>query len=166
MKKQICRFALLGICSLFFVANGGCAFVDNRIELPYTECTSGYRGTGDIEIEKPQTSLPQKDGLTVVGYVRNGFQMHTADVLATNNVGDWIVLALSKELGAAGYEVHPVSGLSNSSIGLRVNDVKVLADIEQFRLVAKVGYNVDVIDGNQHRQSISASGEGVHLPVP
>jgi hypothetical protein len=41
----------------------------------------------------------------VVGYVRNGFYMHTADVETDDDVGAWITAALTTELRRAGIAV-------------------------------------------------------------
>jgi len=141
----------------------GCAFVDNRVELPYKPCVTGYQGAGELEIEKPGSSLPEKEGLEVVGYVRNGYGMHTADVLAINDVADWIVLALSKELEAAGYEVHAVFELSGRCPGLRITIGQVLADIKSHRLVANVEYTIKVIDQGQTHHTIHAKAEGTYM---
>ena len=52
---------------------------------------------GDVEDKRTVTHR--------VGNVRNGFGMDTADVVATNNVRDWVVEALQWELNNAGYSV-------------------------------------------------------------
>ena len=147
---------------LFLIASlsGGCAFVDQRIDLPYAQLVSGCNGKGVIEIEKPQVSLLQKDGLTIVGYVRNGFMMHTADVLATNDVGDWVVLALSKELKAAGYQVRTVSALSGSNVGVRINIKKVFADMVYSGINAQVNYVLTLSKDRRVIRGIRAGGRG------
>jgi uncharacterized lipoprotein YajG len=45
---------------------------------------------------------------SVVGTVRNGFGMRTADVVATKDVSEWVTSAVGSELRANGYKV--VSG--------------------------------------------------------
>jgi hypothetical protein len=46
----------------------------------------------------------ERDG-SPVGEVRNGFGMHTADVLADTDVAVWVSKAIAHDLAAAGYKV-------------------------------------------------------------
>jgi hypothetical protein len=159
IRRGVAIFVLAIGCGL----SQGCAFVDNTIELSYEPSVSGYKGTATIEIVKPNLSLVKKKGMAVVGYVRNGYQHHTADVLTTTDVADWIVLALSKELQGAGYDVRTVSALSRSHIGLKTDVEHLLADIESFRLTATVRLVISVYDGDELLNRITAGGEGSWL---
>lgn len=50
----------------------------------------------------------ERNDKSVVGTVRNGFGMRTADVIPTNSVSDWVTQAVGTELRSNGYKV--VSG--------------------------------------------------------
>jgi Short C-terminal domain len=50
----------------------------------------------------------------MIGEVRNGYGMHTADVIADNSVAEWLTNAVTMELEKAGYKVI-ISDKNNSS---------------------------------------------------
>ena len=62
----------------------------------------------------------------VVGTVRNGFGMRTADVISTNQVDDWVTQALKTELQNNGYSVHITSGDDSSKAANAVVSGEVL----------------------------------------
>lgn len=64
--------------------------------------------------------IDRRSDPTVVGEVRNGWGLHTADVVAVNSVPKWVSESISKELEAAGYTVSltEVSVLPSSSLSL------------------------------------------------
>jgi hypothetical protein len=49
--------------------------------------------------------IDQRADKKVVGTVRNGFGMRTAEVIPTNNVADWVMQAMKMELQNSGYVV-------------------------------------------------------------
>ena len=56
--------------------------------------------------------IDQRDDKKVVGTVRNGFGMRTADVIPTNSVPEWVMQAMKVELQNSGYVV--TTGTSGS----------------------------------------------------
>jgi hypothetical protein len=52
----------------------------------------------------------QRTDKKVVGTMRNGFGMRTADVVALNSVPDWVAQAITIELENSGYSVVTVTG--------------------------------------------------------
>ena len=52
----------------------------------------------------------QRTDKKVVGTMRNGFGMRTADVVAMNSVPDWVAQAIKMELEDSGYSVATVAG--------------------------------------------------------
>ena len=165
MRNSVAKYMCMFLLCLVVMMVSGCAFMDARIDLPYQQCIQGYAETGTVEIEKPVYSLPQKDSYTVVGYIRNGIMIHTADVLTDNNVGDWIVYALRTELEASGYVVRLTQQLSPNSkaIGIKINISRVFADVEGFCVVAHVEYTLDIQECYKPPRAVAAHGTGSYM---
>src|SRR5512139_2238412 len=70
----------------------------------------------------------QRQDKTLVGTVRNGFGMRTADVIATNSVPEWVSEALTSELHNTGYTVTTRSEGSRSLAVLSGDIVNVFCD--------------------------------------
>lgn len=113
------RFLLLGI--LVLLGPLGCAFGNRHVTLAYPP--EQPKGTGQATASAaPRTLVGQRIVLVVfldqrstkqaIGSVHNGFGMHTADVIAANDVADWVTSALKTELEKVGFEVirAPVAG--------------------------------------------------------
>jgi Uncharacterized lipoprotein len=49
--------------------------------------------------------IDERSNKSVIGEVRNGWGMHTADVVVENNVSTWLTNAIRMELEKAGYKV-------------------------------------------------------------
>lgn len=92
---------------------GGCAFGDRKVPLTYppgqnivqrnaAQALAPAPNAQNVVLLAFIDQRPQKDR---IGEVRNGFGMHTADVLAENNVADWVTLATEVELKKAGFKV-------------------------------------------------------------
>lgn len=101
----------------------GCAFGERHAELGYppengggvvstAEAAPAAGGRGTVYIGALQDIRPDKK---VVGHVRNGFGMKTAEVVAQRDVPDWIRGALAAELEAAGYRVVDGAGPADSA---------------------------------------------------
>jgi hypothetical protein len=100
----------MGFCVLA-ASLSGCAFGDRHVALNYPPPASESspaprlaptlaRGTTIII-----SRFSDERGNTPVGEVRNGWGMHTADVLTETDVGTWVMRALAHDLAAAGYTV-------------------------------------------------------------
>jgi len=81
----------------------GCAFGTRHPMLAYTAITP-VKAPNNISINVVQfnDSRPDKN---IIGNVRNGWGMKTADVITDTNIADWITNALKAELKNAGYNV-------------------------------------------------------------
>lgn len=87
-----------------------CAFVDQTVNLDYTPQGYAPKGSGEVVTGAPQSAFINEvnaKGQLVVGTVRNGFNMKTADVIADQDPAEWISNALAEELKLAGYTVVP-----------------------------------------------------------
>lgn len=120
--------AIRGGCFLFVAAAlAGCAFGTRQATLTYPPAESGaavQQTAVSNAVTKNTTIVLNKFGdertdKSVVGTVRNGFGMRTADVVATKDVSEWVTKAVGTELRANGYRVV-------SSSPENINDPKVV----------------------------------------
>ena len=110
IKSQVLKFFLL----IHFLLFSGCAFVDQEVRLTYNPVGITSGGKGPISISRPENQTLGKNskGLFVIGTVRNGYGMRTADTVTPDSPADWVVLALKTELSRAGFEVQLVEAVS------------------------------------------------------
>lgn len=129
MTKTAAKILL--ICTALLVL-ANCAFVDQKVDLSYEKVVNARGGSGEVFIAKPKNShnLNRKpSGDWIIGTVKNTYGMKTADVITSNDIGDWIVSALMQELTFAGYSVKPVTELPNDvSKGIDLTVLKVFVD--------------------------------------
>lgn len=90
--------------------------MDQDVGLTYTPAVNETGGNGALSIARPDTVSVHKNnkGQYVIGTVRNGWGMKTADTVTNDSPAGWIALALKTELDWAGYDVTLVESLSNS----------------------------------------------------
>ena len=94
---------LLLACPLVLLV--GCAFGDRHVDLSYPAITverAESLGNGRTVILGPFEDTREE---SIVGEVRNGFGMHTADVVAETPIEEWVREAIRYELESAGYRV-------------------------------------------------------------
>jgi hypothetical protein len=60
---------------------------------------------------KMDTSLQRKETSYIIGTVRNGYGIKTADAVTSDRIDDWVASAFSGELGRAGYAVRRLEAL-------------------------------------------------------
>src|SRR5574343_311680 len=119
------RNAIRSGCFLFVaVALAGCAFGTRQASLTYPPAAVEQAAVSGAVTKKTTIVLnkfgDERSDKSVVGTVRNGFGMSTADVVATTDVSDWVTKAVGTELWANGYRC--VSGSPET-----FNDTKVVA---------------------------------------
>jgi hypothetical protein len=107
--RSLARLACLGALLML----GACAFGDRKVTLAYQPqaeappASATPAGTG-APANVMLVLLPFKDerpSKKIVGEVRNGWGMHTADVVAENDVAAWLTDGLRLELQKAGYRI-------------------------------------------------------------
>lgn len=106
MKRTLILCLLLSLCS--------CAFGNRHVTLNYMD--NGKTVTPQPQNGKVIVMFPfvdQRANRSMIGEVRNGYGMHTADVIADNSVAEWITNAVKMELEKAGYKVI-ISDRNNS----------------------------------------------------
>ena len=155
------RFATILGCISFLA---GCAFGTRQPTLIYPPAAE--TGAAPVAAAKPAPKnvqivlnafVDQRSDKKVVGTVRNGFGMRTADVIPTNSVPDWVTQALKTELQNNGYIVG--DGAKGPSAVISGEILNVFCDMYfsytgQVSLLAKVSRDgKDVLNRNY-------SGEG------
>lgn len=72
----------------------------------YREMESDEEERWDDDLEQIKATTSKED-YVVVGWVRNGFGMHTADVLSVNSPAEWLAQVLALELEGQGARIVP-----------------------------------------------------------
>lgn len=115
MVSHFKMISLLVMCSTFFLISA-CAFGTRNVTLVYPpEKASQESGPKSAEASTSSPSIgksiillqftDQRVDKRVIGEVRNGWGMRTADVVAENDVSEWITQALRMEMEKAGHKV-------------------------------------------------------------
>ena len=116
---------------------GGCAFGTREAMLRYPPQSEGgaipaAQAAAAPEFKKTKILLvtfnDQRQDKRVVGAVRNGFGMHTADVVALNDVQEWVSEAVKRELNNAGYAVTTQPAGSQSLATLSGDIIEVFCE--------------------------------------
>jgi hypothetical protein len=104
----------------------------------------------------------QRSDKKVVGTVRNAFGMHTADVIPTNSVPDWVQQAIKTELQNNGYTVSSGATADNSSgqnVVVSGEILNVFCDM-YFSYTGQVSLIARVSKGGKELLNKHYSGEG------
>ncbi len=98
MNKKYLPIVLLPVIAL-----AGCAFGTRHPLLDYKPLakSAGPRNIA-VYVENFKDERTEKN---VIGHVRNGWGIKTADVVTDTNISEWITNALKSELGNSGYVV-------------------------------------------------------------
>jgi hypothetical protein len=112
MKRKPSGLLVIGL-----LAAAGCAFGDHSIHL-HRDAPVGepqvFRGIS-IDLEEPEDLRPEPHA--IVGAVRSGVGVKTADIWTDDDVRSWIRESMAQELGQAGFLIVPPG---KSGFGLRV----------------------------------------------
>jgi hypothetical protein len=110
------RFTTTLIAAIFLA---GCAFGTRNATLNYPpKAESGVISAAQAATKPAPKNVQivlgafsdQRTDKKVVGTMRNGFGMRTADVVAMNSVPDWVSQAMKVELENSGYSVVTAAG--------------------------------------------------------
>lgn len=126
-KLRVVQVVLLG---LLISSLCSCAFGNRHVTLnypPQKQSESGGLAVAEAAVQSNGKSIvllqfvDQRSNKSVIGEVRNGYGMHTADVVVENDVSVWLTNAVRMELEKSGYKVTLTSNkndaLSNVVIG-------------------------------------------------
>lgn len=118
------RFALCLVLLVVTAGAGGCAFGDRMVTLSYPPqaeegaVSAAHAATAPAQSRGQAVLAPFADGRAksdTIGDVRNAYGMHTADVLASNSVEEWVAKAVSMELEQAGFAITDASSSHETS---------------------------------------------------
>ena len=142
----------------FLLVCGGCAFGNREVMLsPVVADNLPHGAAVRTEVIKvPESEDARGLSPDFIGYVRNGFGIHTADVVASKPVWKWVQDILRENLRAAGYNAVEANGGDD---GLVIASTIVKLDCDMY-MSYKAAVNLSV-SLKQNRQVIfSKSYEG------
>lgn len=157
MNKLLpCAAAILWIP--FLLACGGCAFGKREVALsPVVADNLPPVATVRTEVIKvPESEDARGLSPDFIGYVRNGFGVHTADVVNNKPVRKWVQDILRKNLLAAGYNAVEANGGND---GLVVSSTIVKLDCDMY-MSYKATVNLSVALKQNGQVIFSKSYEG------
>lgn len=94
---------LMAVIGFMAFLLGGCAFGTRRPLLEYRAVTANSQPKNiTIYVERFKDERTEKN---VIGHVRNGWGLKTADVVTDTDISQWVTDALKAELGNGGYIV-------------------------------------------------------------
>lgn len=106
----------------------GCASVDQRVNLAYGRIGNFRGGSGELLIAKPiekDNAFMNLSGALVIGRIKGTGR----EVVTTDSVSDWLMLAFVQELYTAGYNVKTVSELpADVAKGITITVTELKAD--------------------------------------
>jgi len=108
ITSLLCPLVILASC-LTLSGLGGCAIVNQKIELTYARHDLSLVGhSGDITVTRSAPRLAAKniDGAWIIGSLNNVHAVRQADLLSDRSPEEWITDALLQELRQAGYTVN------------------------------------------------------------
>ena len=131
----------------------GCALVDTKVNLNYEapKATSATREAIVLEQPREVHGLDRNDqGRLIVGTVKNGFGVTTADVLTEDSIPKWITEALRAELAALGY---PTMVGGKRSVRVKCEILRVWVDSDpsfwSYGAIGEVDLRIEVHRGHE-----------------
>jgi hypothetical protein len=106
----------------------GCASVDQRVNLAYEKIGNFEGGSGDLLIAKPvekYNAFKIPSGVLVIGKIKDTGR----EIITSDSISDWLMLAFVQELYTAGYNVKTVSELPPDVVkGITITVSEIKAD--------------------------------------
>ena len=169
--KDTIRWIKFWACILVAALLAGCAFGTRQATLIYPPAS----GEGGQPVSQApalreakatrvfvETFRDERSDKNVVGTVRNGFGMRTADVVATNSVPGWVTQAITSELKNEGFVVvDSTPGASSEANGVTVSGdiLNVFCDM-YMSYTGQVSFIAKVNGGNGELLNKHYAGEG------
>lgn len=162
MRPVALRLVLAALAAAPLVS--ACAFGDRHVRLDYppegTERVEAVPASAKLGIRPLHVALftDQRAERARIGEVRNGWGMHTADVVAANDVCEWVRKGVRAELERAGFEVVedcPAAG----GVELRGEVLRVHCDA-LFSYEAEVQLSAELVRDGVVLARYPASGKG------
>jgi hypothetical protein len=156
----------LGTLALSLVFSG-CAFGNRHVTLSYPPQQAPAARSSEVSSpvveSRPRvvlvTFLDQRPKKQTVGSVHNGFGMHTADVMAENDVAAWVTNAIGTELEKAGFAVTRVNASDRNAFDTQVSGEVLKVYCEAWtKYEAEVAFDVRVVKDGKELVKKSFSG--------
>jgi hypothetical protein len=157
-------FARLLLALALGIAIPGCAFGNRNVTLKYPPASELQTSPPPKPLPVPAVEMPsvavvvndtRQGPRNQVGVVRNGFGMHTADILTQDDAAAWVKEALERELAAQGFRVVAVEGAESV---LRSQVVKIECGV--FGSGAELMLAAEFTAGGSHLPYAAYSGTG------
>jgi hypothetical protein len=162
------RFVLWQLMTLM-VGISGCAFGDRHVKLNYPPPVSADEPALTPAPAKSLTIViarfKDERGNKNVGEVRDGFGMHTADVVTDADLTTWVMTALAHELKAAGYAFQWGTATPSSERIQLSGDVLEAYSRALLTYEAEVSFFVELdVDGKSvmHKLFTGTAGAGLN----
>ncbi len=157
VNKSLLNAGLILIIPVFLTC-GGCAFGTREVTLSPI-IANGLPPKITVRTEVIQVIEPEDArGLSpcFVGYVRNGFGIHTADVVNHEPVQEWVQKSLVENLRAAGYNAVGANGKNS---GLVISSTITKLDCDMYMSYTAV-VNITIFLKENKQVIFSKSYEG------
>lgn len=146
MENRFKECVLVMLTLFIALSSAGCSSMDQRVELGYEKVVSAQGGSGDLYIAKAaekHAAVRKPSGTLMIGMVKGTDR----DVVTSDNVSEWLTLALVQELYAAGFNVRTVDDLPlNASRGLKTDILSLTANqsVDFLTVTTTTGLQVSV----------------------
>ncbi|MCI4627143.1 MAG: hypothetical protein L3V56_14440 [Candidatus Magnetoovum sp. WYHC-5] len=156
-------------CLILFIS--GCAFVDQKVELQYDTVSAHVINSNSVKekllLSKNMDNVnlsKNESGKLIIGTVRNGYGMHTADVVTDKDVGDWIINAFKDEFSIFGYDVNIVDKLPvDIAKGINLVILRVFVDQDPgfftVGAISDIQFNVEIWKDSVKVKTVNVIGK-------
>jgi hypothetical protein len=141
----------------------GCASVDQRVNLAYEKVVDSKGGSGELLIAKPveqHNAFKKPSGELVIGKIKDTDR----EIITTDSISEWLMLAFVQELYTAGYNVKTVSELPADVIkGIKITISEIKAAQVFGTLIVKtesgIKLSVEVWKNGKYVRTLNIEGD-------
>ena len=127
--KYLTRTVITTALVVFGLQMQGCAFGDRNVDLDYSAATS--LTSNSSQKVAVMTFEDARSNQETVGELRNNLMIKTANIIATNDVSNWMSEALMAELEQAGVNVQGSNSEMNPNVAITINGAAQESYIKQ-----------------------------------
>jgi hypothetical protein len=173
ISSLFCQVLIPAGC-LALAGLGGCAIVDQKIELSYARHDLSLVGhSGDLTVTRaaPRPAARNSRGEWIIGSLNNRHGVHQADLLSGRSPDEWISEALLHELRQAGYTVNYAEKLPAAvARGIAVTGINTFLTVNKGAVSAdtrhELKFNVEVyVNGDKVKTLTVASRDDRTVPL-
>jgi hypothetical protein len=173
ISSLFCQVLIPAGC-LALAGLGGCAIVDQKIELSYARQDLSLVGhSGDLTVTRaaPRPAARNSRGEWIIGSLNNRLGVHQADLLSGRSPDEWISEALLHELRQAGYTVNYAEKLpAGVARGIAVTGINTFLTVNKGVASAdtrhELKFNVEVyVNGDKVKTLTVAARDDRTVPL-